>query len=361
MDFQNILAIAFSEIIGLNDVQRKQLLQVYGSVSQLYHECNKKSNRFLSENEMLKTILTAPWPLKAAEAEIKKMEKYAIGMLSIEDADYPNRLLESKDPPTVIYYKGTKKWNLPKLVSIVGTRQHTAYANRIIHTMIEGLMHLNLGIISGLAHGVDTLVHQKSIELAIPTWGVLAHGLDEIYPIQNTSLAHNMLANGGIISENKIATPPIPYQFPKRNRIVAAMSDATIVVESDLKGGSLITAKLAFAEDRSVFAVPGKITDIKSSGCLALHQMEIAQLYHNPIQFLASMQWPLAAKKEAIDLPVSATETALQAYLVHHGPIHRDELSNLFILNTGELAAALLSLELLGKITQHPGGFYSSC
>lgn len=360
MECTNLLSIAFTEIIGLNDTQRKQLIQVYGSVLQLYHECNKKSIRFLNENEKLKNILTAPWPLKAAENELKKMERNGIEMVSIADPEYPSRLLECKDPPTVIYYKGTKKWNLPKIVSIVGTRRHTAYANKILHTIIEGLAHLNIGIVSGLAQGVDTLVHQKSMELEIPTWGILAHGLDEMYPLQNKLLAHTMLRNGGIVSENKTETPPVPYQFPKRNRIVAAMSDATIVVESDLKGGSLITAKLAFAEDRSVFAVPGKITDSKSSGCLALHKMEIAQLYHDPVQFLETMQWPLAPIKEVLKIPVPTTDAALRDYLVHHGPMHRDVLSNQFILNTGELAAALLSLELLGQIVQHPGGFYSS-
>jgi DNA processing protein len=197
----------------------------------------------------------------------------------------------------------------------------------------------------------------------LPTIGVLAHGLDVLYPAQHKALAKEMIVNGGLLTEFMQHTKPDKHNFPKRNRIVAGMTDATIVIESAAQGGSMITAGLARGYHREVFAVPGKIFDEKSKGCIALIHSNTAQIYRSPSQLLDALGWslpdtPLVSQKV---LPFKLTpicEEILQ-YIVLQGPIHRDQIANQFKLNIAMLSTHLLSLELNGLILPHGGAFYS--
>ena len=358
-----LYAIAFAQLQGINLYERKKLIQTFGSAMSIYNAC-KQSGKGLMHLE-LKSIesLLSPWPLKTASEELSTMTKFNIEATCLEEAAYPNRLFHCEDAPTMLFSKGTKKWNLPYLISIVGTRNHTLYADKVIQELLEGIQHLNLGVVSGLALGIDGMVHEKAYQLKIPNWGVIATGLDSIYPAQHHRLANKMIEMGGILSENTSNTQPLAFQFPKRNRIVAGMTDATIVIESQVQGGSMITAGLARGYNREVFAVPGKITDQKSAGCLALVRSNTAQLYQNPTQLLESLGWAIIDSKNATPKPLpfdlSPICQEILAAIAKQSPIHQDQLANLFNLNIGLLSTHLLTLELNGLILPHGGAMYS--
>lgn len=363
MNPSHLYAIAFSQLHGINLYERKKLINVFGSAMSIYNACKQGGKALIAlELKSIESLLS-PWPLKAASEELSAITKLSIETTCLDDAAYPNRLMHCDDAPTVLFSKGSKKWNLPYLISIVGTRNHTLYADKVIQELIEGIQFLNLGLVSGLALGIDGMVHEKACQLQIPNWGVIATGLDNIYPTQHHRLANKMIDMGGVLTENTINTPPLPFQFPKRNRIVAGMTDATIVIESQVQGGSMITAGLARGYNREVFAVPGKITDHKSSGCLALVRSNTAQLYQNPTQLLESLGWAISdnktPNKKPLPFDLSPICKAILATIAHQSPIHQHQLANLFNLNIGLLSTHLLTLELNGLILQHGGAFYS--
>jgi len=358
-----LYAIAFSQLHGINLYERKQLIQIFGSAMSIFNACQQGGKAFVDLELKCIDSLLSPWPLKAATEELSIMKRLNIDATCIEDATYSNRLFQCEDAPTVLFSKGSTKWNLPYLISIVGTRNHTLYADKVIQALLEGIQHLNLGVVSGLALGIDGMVHEKACQLKIPNWGVIATGLDHIYPAQHHRLSNKMLEMGGILSENTSNTQPLPFQFPKRNRIVAGMTDATIVIESQIQGGSMITAGLARGYNREVFAVPGKITDQKSTGCLALVRSNTAQLYQNPTQLLESLGWAVPHSKipsqKPLPFDLSPICQEILAVIIKQSPIHRDQLSNLFNINIGLLSTHLLTLELNGLILPHGGGLYS--
>ena len=354
--------IAMSKLTGLNDIEKKSILEFYGSAVRVFEEHQKHASGFAELNQFQKNILMGNWPLLEAEEELIFLDKHEIKCISILDAAYPNRLLQCKDAPIILYIKGSDQFNLPQLISIVGSRQHTLQVQKVIQELLEGLKHLNIGVISGMALGVDGIAHQTALQLNLPTWGVLAHGLDQIYPIQHRKLAIEMLQEGGLITECCKGTIPLPYFFPRRNRIVAGLSDATIVVETAIKGGSMITANLAFGYDREVFAVPGKIHDAKSKGCLQLIKYHKAQVYHDPSHLLENMNWPLSKLIPAIKQTKLILDPELQRVLMLieiQGPIHRDTIANHLKINASLLSAQLISLEMEGYIQLLAGNLYS--
>jgi DNA processing protein len=364
-----LYAIALSMYKAHSDLQKRKQLQFYGSAYNTF----KYRNKNLGE-----------WPLLEAEDELKFIEKYSIQCFSILDKFYPGRLANISDPPNLLYVKGADHFNLPQLISIVGTRQHTYQVKKVVEELLEGLAHLKIGVISGLALGVDGIAHEAALKNNLSTWGVLAHGLDTIYPNQHRRLAKNMLENnGGLITECRINTPTMTFQFPKRNRIVAGMSDATIVIESEVKGGSMITAHLARGYDREVFAVPGKIHDAKSKGCLWLIKNNIATMYHDPIQLLEDMNWPKQEQEQEQDQKKEQAENshhnkghelfnqsvhskimnqnAKSIYLLiqSQGPIHKDSILIQLAISNDILAEHLLQLELNGHIHLLAGNLYA--
>ena len=361
-----LYSIAFSKIIGLNDKQRKLLLTHYYTAEFIYKERFNLHIPFLDVNDDIKKILLNDWPWEEAETEFAFMQKHQINATCIFDADYPNRLVHCDDAPTLLYVKGKMDFNKKHVVSIVGTRQHTIQVNRIIHEITEGLAHLNMAVISGMALGVDGIVHKNALDKKIPTWGVLAHGLDQIYPKQHRRLAIDMLAQGGLITENKKGAIPLPYFFPKRNRIVAGMSDVTIVIESDIQGGSMITAKLAFDYDRIVFALPGKIHDAKSKGCLSLIKSNNAHMYYDNIDFLETMKWALPKmnpnridpKNPQHHLMLAPETLAILEIIAHQGPIHTDDIFRQLTIAPGAFATHLFQLEIEDFIFKQAGNLY---
>lgn len=342
-----LYSIAFSMLPGMGEIHKNKLLQYYSTAKQIYALRKKGS---------------VDWPLQEAQKELDFINKNEIACLTMGSINYPYRLAQIPDAPSVLYLQGSNAFQLPQLVSIIGTRQHTQQVHKVVQELMEGIQHLKMGVISGLALGVDGIAHASALQYQLPTWGVLAHGLDQIYPNAHRKLAKQMLAHGGLLTECRQNTITLPYQFPKRNRIVAGMSDATIVIESPIAGGSMITAKLASGYDREVFAVPGKIHDAKSKGCLWLIQNNIAQLYNDPIHLLEQMNWPQAPPKIQAPHPPSfldPTAKAIYTYIQLNGPIHKDSLAQKMNLDYGSLASQLLSLELNGYIHLLAGNTYS--
>jgi DNA processing protein len=345
IDDELLFAIAFSMYDEYSDKQKLSQLRFYQSATNVYKNRN---------------INLSAWPLQEAAAELKFIEKSNIQCFTILDKFYPERLANIKDPPNLLYLKGSDHFNIPQLISIVGTRQHTYQVKKVVVELLEGLSHLKMGVISGLALGVDGIAHETALEKKIPTWGVLAHGLDTIYPNQHRRLAINMLQNGGgLITECRQNTPAMTFQFPKRNRIVAGMSDATIVIESEVKGGSMITAQLARGYDREVFAVPGKIHDTKSKGCLWLIKDNIANMYYDPIHLLENMNWPVKENNPIKDeLPLNSITQSILQLILSQGPIHKDAIMSQLAISSGILASQLLELELNGFIHLQAGNKY---
>ena len=364
--------VALTRIPNIGPVQAKLLLQCC-EPEEIFHA----KKRFLEKIEGI-------GPVKAqairdfnnfsrAEKEIRFMEKYRITPLFLTDEDYPKRLLNCYDSPTLLYYKGTANLNAARIINIIGTRNNTDYARQLIEKLVKELAANKVTIMSGLAFGVDALAHKAALKNGLPTIGVLAHGLDKMYPPEHAPLAKDMIAHqGGLLTEFKSGTKPDKHHFPSRNRVVAGCCDATIVIETDRKGGSMITAELANGYNRDVFAFPGRISDTKSSGCNYLISTNKAQLLQSAEDLLQLMGWedewetdPGQGRKKSrskiqkeLFIELTKEEKAIIAILQEHEAVHIDELNFKSGISNGAVAAAILRLELENVIVSLPGKIY---
>ena len=269
------------------------------------------------------------------------------------------------DSPTLLFYKGDADLNASKIISIVGTRTHTDYSKKITDKLIEELSAQNILIVSGMAYGVDAIAHKAAVKNNLPTVGVLGHGLDQIYPPDHSNLAKDMLKNGGgLLTEFRSKTKPDKHNFPTRNRIVAGMSDATIVIESGIKGGSMVTAELANGYNKDVFAFPGKVTDNKSAGCNYLIKSNKAMLLTDAQQLIEIMGWEEKSQKlkvksqKEIFIELSKDEKIIVDILNEKETVHIDEINLRSGLSSSAIAAAILNLELQNVVNGLPGKLY---
>jgi DNA processing protein len=363
MTDEKVYEIALAMINGIGPVQAKNLVNYFGTASAVF----KAGKKDLSCIEGIGTIkadeIKAFDRFKDAEKELAFCNKHRITVLFLTDEQYPQRLLHCYDAPTVLYYRGNADLNASKMVSIIGTRNNTGYGRQITEQIVAELAGLPVTIVSGLALGIDGVAHKAAITNNLPTIAVLAHGLDTIYPSQHKSLAKEMLLNGGLLTECTQHTKADKHNFPKRNRIVAGISDATIVIETANKGGSMITAELAYNYNRDLFAVPGKITDSKSSGCLKLVQQQKAIVYSTAANFLMEMGWNedrkvIAPKQQSLFVEVSEDEKNIINLLEQKEVLHIDELYHQSGLSSSSVAAAILDLELQNIIIALPGKMY---
>jgi DNA processing protein len=310
-----------------------------------------------------------------AEAQFLQIKSIAGQIWDYRDVNYPSALRQIDDLPLVLFSKGSISLAEKKIIGIVGTRDATAYGQKVTEKIIaelaDGLGADHLVIVSGLAHGIDRFAHQAALQHKISTLGVLAHGLDRIYPLENQKLAENMLENGGLITEYPFYTEPKREHFPKRNRIVAGMCSALIVVESKIKGGSMITANRAFQDQREVFAVLGKLTDDYSAGCNALIQNQKAHCFVSTEEFINMMNWEKTWKLPATFVPISknrsapvdfatlpAHEQKILQYLQQFGRQHLENMTETLSLLPSQLSAALFNLEMQGLVKNLPGKMY---
>lgn len=354
--------ITLTHIPALGPVRIRSLIEYFGSATNVVNSNRKEWLRVPNMTEQSCKELKKKQYRAMAELEWKFVAVNQIKPLFLTDTDYPYRLLHCYDPPPILYYKGNAQLNHSKILSVIGTRNPTSYGKQVTEELITSLQQANVIIISGLAYGIDALAHKLALQCRIPTIGVLAHGLDTIYPWQHVSLARDMEKHGALLTEFCSKTQPDKHNFPRRNRIVAGMADATIVMETAIKGGSMITAELAFEYNRELFAVPGKITDPTASGCLQLIQQNKALVYTSPENLLQVMGWknrqPIVRQTRLWN-ELSSDEQLIIDLLQKADSMFIDDLQVKTGKSPGWLAAVLLSLELKNCILSLPGKRYS--
>lgn len=365
MTNKNLYNIALTQIFGIGDILTKNLIAYCGSSEAVFHE--KKSH--LEKIPGIGTITASTIiqgkqdALTRAEEELVFIEKYKIETLFFTDENYPARLKHCVDSPPLLYFKGNANLNNEKIISIVGTRNATDYGKDLCKNLIEELASLNITVVSGLAYGIDITAHKVCVENNIPTIGVLAHGLDKIYPAVHKPTAEKMIENGGILTDFISKTKPDKENFPKRNRIVAGIADATIVIESATDGGSLITAKIANSYNRDVFAFPGNIGKKYSEGCNELIKKNQAALITCAKDVIDMMLWePQPTKKKKIQkelfVTLSTEEEKIVSVLKEKEKLHIDDICHNSKMPISKASALLLNLEFSGLIKSLPGKMY---
>jgi DNA processing protein len=355
--------IALTLVPQIGDVRAKALVNIYGDARSVFKARKKELEKIDGIGTTRAKSIAAFAGFALAEEEIKFIEKYKITPLFITDNDYPQRLLNCYDSPVLLYFRGNADLNHAKIISIVGTRNHSDYGRSVCEELIEDLQQENILIVSGLAFGIDTIAHRAALKHNQQTVGVLAHGLDMIYPSQNKSMAKHMTAQGGLLTEFPSNTNPDKQNFPRRNRIVAGICDAVIVIESSKKGGSLITAELGNSYNKDVFAVPGRTTDSKSEGCNYLVKANKASIITNAEDLLEMMNWkavpkPPVKKQRELFIEFSPCERIIVDILQQQENIQIDELYLKSGLSSSAMASALLMLEMNGVVSSLPGKIY---
>lgn len=241
------------------------------------------------------------WKIHQQEASklLERHEASNIRSLSVFHSDYPEALRQIPDAPVILFVKGAYRASEARSIAVVGTRDPTPMGMANTRHMVEGLAPYACTIVSGLARGIDAQAHERALHVGLPTWAVLAHGLHTIYPKENQALAERILGNGGAwFSEWPIGTAPTPGAYPRRNRMIAGLSQGTLVIEAAIKSGAGITAHLAHQYDRGVYALPGRLQDLRSQGCLDLLQREVARLILHPKHLAEDMGWEQPQKEE---------------------------------------------------------------
>lgn len=351
--------IATTLLRGIGPKKARHLISKLGGIEPLFKDSIHAISKKAEMNPSLLKQMNREHALEEAKHHETFIEKQEITPLFYQDSNYPQRLKQCSDAPILLFNKGTTNLNHERIVAIVGTRYATEYGRSVCEEIIEGLAEKNVVVVSGLAYGIDICVHQLCVKHGIPTIGVLGHGLDRIYPREHTSTAQKMLQNGGLLTEYLSGTKPDRENFPMRNRIVAGMSDATIVIESKESGGSLITAELANDYSRDVFAIPGNIGQIYSKGCNLLISKQKAHLITGSKDFLKWMQWDKENKPKVIQRSFfsdfSPEEQTILSILENEGEQSIDVLSIKAKIPVSKTNVLLFNLEMAGALKTLPG------
>ena len=370
MEQELFYVMALTRLTNFNYQQALELYKTVGSAQLLYEHRNEIGDIVKEASPTLMQALQN-WDdaMKRADFELHYMQEHSIRGLVLGDDDYPQRLCECPDAPLVLYYKGNCDLNQTKIVSIVGTRQMTVYGQDLIRHFVSDLKRhcSNVLIVSGLAYGVDIYAHREALSNGYETVGVLAHGLDQIYPYRHHETAAEMVNHGGLLTEFMSQTNADKPNFVRRNRIVAGMADATVLVESAAKGGGLITCEIAQSYDRSVFAFPGNVGSEFSKGCNNMIRDNVAGLISNANDFVVAMGWQdEALRKQAMadgiernlfpDL--SPEEQKVVSLLQQTNNLQLNILSVKTGIPIGQLTALLFQLEMKGVVKPLAGGTY---
>ncbi|WP_207422692.1 DNA-processing protein DprA [Desertivirga brevis] len=355
--------IALTLIPGVGSVNSKLLLKHFGSVEELFTASKAQLTAIPGIGEKTAHNIFQKEFFKRAEKEMDFIERYKIKTFFITDDEYPQRLKNCYDAPVLLYYKGNADLNHSKIISIVGTRKATSYGKELTQKLVEDLKKHDVVVTSGLAHGIDAVAHRECLRNEVPTVGVVGHGLDRIYPAQHRSMAEKMVACGGILTEFLSETNPDRENFPKRNRIVAGMADATIIVEASVTGGALITADLANSYNRDVFAYPGDVNHEYSAGCNHLIKTNRANLITGikDVEYLlgwVATQEAETPKQLSLNLALEPDEDKIARILFAKKMAGIDELSLDAQMPQSKLVVALLGLEMKGVVIGLPGKMY---
>ena len=367
MPTYNIHQIALSLVPGVGGVLIRQLISYGGSAEAILAMPPARLLKIPGIGDVTARAIRQPNLLAEAEKAVRLLEKIGATALFYTDADYPRRLKLLYDAPALLYKLGNADLNASRTLALVGTRQATDYGRRITDDMVQAMQPYGVSIISGLAYGIDIAAHRASLSAGLPTVAVMASGLDIIYPSVHARTAQELQAQGALLTEHLPGVKPDPRFFPARNRIIAGLSDAVVVVEAAAKGGALITAEYANNYNREVFAVPGQVTQQFSAGCNKLLRENKAQIYTSPSDLIETLNWDVdpatqAAGKSSATTPLpldfTAQESQVVSLLRQNPAIHIDELSWQSQIPMGQLASLLLSLEFSGYVRTLPGKRY---
>jgi DNA processing protein len=358
-------ALALLKVDGIGDVVAKKLITHCGSAQDVFQSKKKALLAIDGVGEILYKKLQEKNVFQLAEKELLFVEKENISISYYLDQNYPERLKHCIDGPVVLFQSGHINFENRRLINIVGTRQITPYGTEFTKKLIADLAPLNPIIVSGFAYGVDIVAHQAAMENNLQTIGVLAHGLNQIYPKMHKKYMAKMEQNGGFMTEFWSTSNPDRENFIKRNRIVAGMCEATIVIESAEKGGSLITANLANDYNRDVFAVPGRITDKFSQGCNNLIKTQRAHLLNSAADLIYILNWDLSDKKvkpiqKQLFVSLTEEEQKIYDYLL----TKEQEVMDIIALDCDfpifKISSLLLNMELKGVIRPLPGKLFEA-
>ena len=366
MDQERISFLALHFTPGIGDHLVKQLVSYCGSAEQVFKTPKGKLLKIPGIGAVSAEAIKTGNAFHQAEKETKKAEKEDVEILFFTDKKYPARLKNIEDAPALLYFKGNANLNPPKTLGIVGTRQATSYGKEMVEKLVEDLVPHSPYIISGLAYGIDIHAHKQSMKHNLPTLAVMGSGIDVIYPAAHKDTARKMMDLGGLITENPFGTKPDAHNFPARNRIIAGLCDALVVVEAAERGGALITAEIANSYNKDVFAFPGSIGQTYSDGCNKLIKINKANLLTSVKDIEYIMNWSTEqtpSKKETTSLTdLNQFEPDEQKIITllqeKNAPIMIDELSWKSSIPPSLLASLLLNLEFKNIVTPLPGKQY---
>lgn len=355
--------IALTLIPGIGPILARNLVSYCGSAEAVFSARRSKLLAVPGVGEALADAIRAHTVFARVDAEMRFMEAHDVQCITYLDPDYPKRLLSCADAPTVLYYRGNVSLNKVKVLGIVGTRQATHYGKRICEELIEAMREDDLLIVSGLAYGIDIAAHRACLKYQVPTIGVMAHGLDKMYPYAHRETAVKMRSGGGLLTEFMSNTNPDRQNFPKRNRIVAGMVDGLVVVETGIDGGAIITALLADAYHRDVMAFPGQVHHPQSAGSHRLIKQHKAVLVENADDIRQVMGWDQQRDAHSIQTTLfpdlDPDEQIIFELLKQEQSMYIDTLQAKSTLTPGTLAGVLLSMEFKGALVSLPGKMYS--
>jgi len=354
--------ISLTQIPHVGSIHARILLQHFGSAEQIFKSPVQELEKIEGVGRIRAHSIKSFSDFSIAEKEISFIQRYGIRALSVLDTDYPQRLLTASDAPVLLFYKGNADLNKRKTISIVGTRRNSEYGKQVTEKIIRELASYDVLIISGLAFGIDAIAHKSALKQELSTVAVLAHGLASLYPPEHGQLSKQMLKQGGLITEHISHVKAEKHHFPIRNRIVAGISDCTIVTETAVKGGSMITADLANGYNREVFAIPGRITDFKSAGCNWLIRNNQAILLENIHDLVKVMGWEektkRTSKQEELFVVLTEPEQRIIDLLKEREQMHIDVINSTTGFPNSLNAGALLELEMKDLISIMPGRIY---
>jgi DNA processing protein len=365
MDQTRLSLLALHFIPGVGDYLVRQVVSYCGSPEKVFKTPKGKLLKIPGVGQVTAEAILNGKPFEKAEKELKKAEKESVEILFFNDKKYPSRLKNIPDSPSLLYVKGNINFENPKTVAIVGTRQATAYGKECVERLVKELVPHDALVVSGLAYGIDIHAHKQALKNGLSTVGVMGSGMDVIYPAAHKETASKMLETGGIVTENIFGTKPDAHNFPERNRIIAGLSDALVVVEAAEKGGALITAEIANSYNKDVFAFPGNVGETYSSGCNNLIKSNKAHLLTSIKDLEYIMNWDAATAPKKTKPSISLAEfdeseqTVLKILIDKKAPVIIDELSWKSSIPVSQLAAVLLSLEFKGVLKSMPGKQYA--
>ncbi len=361
-----IYSIALTQVPGIGTTWARNLINAAGSAANVFNQRKELPHLMKGITPRVVEALNCPEALQRAEKEYEFITKNHIQCFTINDEDYPSRMRECDDAPIILFYKGNSNLNIPRTINMVGTRHATDYGKQICTRFLNELKELipDILVVSGLAYGIDINAHRAALSNNIPTVGVLAHGLDRIYPSVHRKTAVEMLSKGGLLTEFISGTNPDRYNFVSRNRIVAGICDATIVIESAAKGGSLITADIAESYHRDCFAFPGRANDEYSKGCNQLIRDNKAILIQSAEDFVRAMCWDEDSqpkKSENIQRSFFPELSEEEQSIVSILEKENQQINNLVVttnIPVHRMNALLFELEMKGIIRVLAGGMY---